>query len=226
MRPSNDVPDRKIFQHQLLNKIELESYYTDTARVYITPEGNHYPSVTSVIGQSSDKAWYDEWVARVGQEKADAVSNQASHRGSAIHEMAERYVLNEDAPMRGHGSINKADFLKIARVLNSHVDNIRGIELPLYSDYLKTAGRTDLVADFDGVPSLIDFKTSKRIKDIKDIKGYYIQTSCYAYMCRETYQLDLPQLVIIMMIDHETEAKVMIQKTSDYTEAMKSIFVR
>ena len=64
---------------------ELNAEMTDLGRFYETPEGNKYPSITTILSAASDSSWRDEWIARVGKEEADRVSMQATRRGTAVH---------------------------------------------------------------------------------------------------------------------------------------------
>jgi ATP-dependent exoDNAse (exonuclease V) beta subunit len=60
--------------------------------------------------------------------------------------------------------INKFDFRKLAKHIDANIDNIYGVEYPLYSYKLRTAGRTDLIAQWQGTNAIIDFKTSRNYK--------------------------------------------------------------
>ena len=57
--------------------LDLESETKDGKRFYVTPEGNKYPSVSTVAGHFS-KAGIMAWRKRVGAETANRVSKQAS----------------------------------------------------------------------------------------------------------------------------------------------------
>ena len=65
------------------------------------------------------------------------------------------------------------------------------------------AGRVDCVGVFDGVPSIIDFKTSKRIKTKDKITNYFMQEAAYAIMWEERTGMPIVNLVTIMDVDNE-----------------------
>jgi genome maintenance exonuclease 1 len=106
---------------------------------------------------------------------------------------------------------------------DKHVDNILGIELPLYSTVLKTAGRCDLIAEFDGVPSIIDFKTSRRLKKEEWIESYFLQTTVYSMMFEYMYKIEIPQIAILIAVDHE-EPQLFVKDRGEYVNRVIEIF--
>lgn len=170
----------------------------DGSRVYSTPSGRAYPSVTTVTGLLK-KAEIIEWRKRVGEEEANRISRTAAARGTRIHSLCEGYLRNEQvAP----GLFDLETFNSIKPLLND-INYVRCLETPLYSDHLEVAGTVDCIADFRGKRSVIDFKTSKRVKSRDDIHDYFIQTSAYAVAFEERTGLPVTQLVIIMSVDDD-----------------------
>jgi hypothetical protein len=215
---------RKIFHHNLVEEVPLEAEKTDQGRVYITPNGDRLRSVTTILGESLDKEWLIKWRKRLGEEKAKLVTEAAARRGSAVHDLCERYVKNEVDCLKGVMPILAARFRTVKSVLDTHVDNIRGIELPLYSLTLKTAGRTDLVADYDGVPSIIDYKTSTWPKTEDQILSYFLQSTTYSMMFERTYKIVIPKIVIIIVVDNEIMPSVFVKDRGQYVRKVIEIF--
>lgn len=211
------------FVHDLLPKIEIERIDRAEGRVYKTPDGNLYRSCTGVVGQLN-KAAIDNWRRRVGKDEADRVSTKASKRGTAIHNLCEKYLLNEENYLAGAMSAHKSDFLKIRPKLDKHVGLIRGIEHQMYSDDLRAAGTTDLIAEWDGTLSIIDFKTSKRLKDEAKIQHYFMQGTAYGIMAYERHGLLAAQVVIIIAVDGEKDPQVYVKACKDYERATRRIF--
>jgi hypothetical protein len=209
---------RKTFEHRTINCPELTAEIVEgIGRVYTTPEGNRYPSVTTVIGAGSDHSWLDAWKARVGEDEVKKISAQAARRGTAVHELAESYLKNDPRYTKGHMPANIATFNQIRPYLDKHVDKIYGLEVPLYSDQLRVAGRVDCIADWDQETAIIDFKTSKRKKKREDIDGYFIQASAYSMMTFERTGILPKKIVILMMVD-DGEPLVFIEKSRDWIE--------
>lgn len=213
-----------MFEHAFFDKTEIEAVYEDGKRYYLTPNGAKYPSVTTVISQRFGTHHLDEWRKRVGEAEANRVSNIAKTRGTAIHNLCERYILNDPKWSKGHMPVNIATFKQIQPVLDQYVGKIYGIEFPLWSDNLKTAGRTDLIAEFDGKMSIVDYKTSKRRKDEDHILNYFVQATCYAHMAAERLNITVPEQIAIVIAVDEDNSQLFMRKTSDYVDMMYSVF--
>jgi genome maintenance exonuclease 1 len=217
MDPMAAIPQPKLFTH-LSNKFifeELEQINSDTGRTYKTPSGVIYPSITTVVGDES-KASIAAWRKRVGDEEANRVSKKATSRGTRIHEMCEHYVDNIPLIKKDYVYQDLEMFNQIKRILDEHVDNIHMQEERLYSDYLELAGTVDLIAEYDDKLSVIDFKTSTKLKEIDYIKGYLMQASAYAIMYEERTGTPISQTVIIIGVDDEMYPQVFIQKRDVY----------
>jgi len=218
------MEQRKIFKHNLAPIIELETQEIDGKRHYVLPDGRAFRSVTTVLGEKLDKTALLEWKKRVGEDQAQKISTQAARRGTAVHALAERYVLNEDNYLRDAMPSSVDSFRSLRSCLDRHVDDLLGIEIPLHSVALKTAGRCDLVGHYDGVPSVIDFKTSRKLKKESWIESYFLQTTCYAMMFSYMYGLKIPQVVVMIAVDDEPEAQVFVKPVKDYVERVVEIF--
>ena len=175
---------------------------TPTGRFYYPSTGEKFPSVTTVLGVQ-DKSGLDEWRKRIGEEEAKKIMTQASNRGSDVHLIAENYLNNIKDYGKGRMPVNVMTFNTLKPILDSRVNNIYFQEAPLYSRKIKTAGRVDLIAEFDGKLSIIDFKTSKKLKESKWIEGYFMQESFYAAAFYELTQIPIKQIVTLIMVDDQ-----------------------
>jgi genome maintenance exonuclease 1 len=196
-------------------------------RKYYTPNNNAYPSITTILSIRNKKA-IDAWKKRVGEEEAAKISYRAASRGTAVHEMAEKYV-NNDPSYKVNAMPNIiADFNNIKDILDERVGIVYGQELPLYSDHLQLAGRVDCVAEWDGVLSIIDYKTSKKAKRKDWITNYFIQETFYAIAWEERTGLPITQLVTVIAVDNDSPQvfiehrdnwdKELIKAIKDYNE--------
>jgi genome maintenance exonuclease 1 len=200
---------------------DLETETINGKRFYKTPEGLLYPSVTTITSQHG-KDKIIEWRKRVGEEEANRISTRASNRGTKVHKICENYLNNEEDYARTNPAhIHKtmpdsiAMFKSLQPLLDEHVNNIHALEIPLYSHHLKVAGRVDCIAEYDGKLSIIDFKTSGKLKEESWIKGYFMQCSAYAVMYEERTGIPVSQIVIMIAVDSEYP-QVFIKKRNDY----------
>jgi hypothetical protein len=102
---------------------------------------------------------------------------------------------------------------------------VYGNEVPLWSAKLKTAGRSDLLAGWNGINSIIDFKTARKKKSEEMILGYFIQATCYSIMAEELTGMKFPQIVIVMAVDHE-DPQLFVKDRKDYEDLVYKIFCR
>lgn len=208
------------FTHNRLPEIEMLRENRDGRRVYVTPEGLAYPSMTTVLG-FEPKPEIEAWRAKVGEVEADAILRRAGIRGTAIHAYSEDY-LNNKVP---NISMFDLDMWRKFRPILDRIDNVRLLEGRLYSDKLEIAGTCDCVADYLGTLSLIDFKTSLRLKSESDILGYFIQTAGYACMVYERYGVRIKQLVVLIAVDND-EPQIFVKNIADYLEPLFDIIKR
>lgn len=214
---------RKIFEHEFYTPFRLERIVIDGVRHYATPDGKKYKSVTTILGEKTDKTALLEWRKKVGEAEANRISTQAANRGTAIHNIAEHYLLNNDSFPKGSMPANIDTFRKLRPILDERIGKIYGLEYFLYSHTLKTAGATDCIGEFDGVNSIIDFKTSRKPKKEEWIENYFLQATCYAMMAEERLGLEIPQIAILIAVDHE-EPQVFVKPKSEFISKVRELF--
>lgn len=171
-------------------------------RFYSTPEGLRMPSVTTVLGNINAQG-IAEWRARVGEEQANKISKQASARGTKVHAIAEQYVLNNPAYAAKAMPTHVEMFRSIKHLLDRHVNTVYGCEIGLYSTEIMMAGRCDLICDWKGRPTIVDFKTASKPKSAEYIRTYFLQVAAYAMMCNERYGTDIQRYAILIATEHD-----------------------
>jgi len=196
------------FTHIGLDPIQMDDVTKNGKRFYVTPEGNKYPSITTVIGANSKKQKVlRKWRARVGEEAAQKKTTRSSSRGTKVHKLFEDYLNNKDLNYKD--PLSKYMFVRSKDTLH-RINNIYLQEAALYSDTLELAGRVDCIAEFDGVLSIIDFKTSDKYKKEEYLYDYYVQECAYALCLQERYGIQVKQLVTIVAIE-DSNPQVSIQ---------------
>lgn len=213
----------KQFKHNFLPLVEMSRVEVGGRRVYSLPDGTQLPSVTTVLSQALDKGALDKWKQKVGEEEAKRISTQAATRGTALHKLAENYLLNESNYKAGHMPANIDTFNALKPLIDKHIDTILGIEMPLFSKALNAAGTADLIALYDNKLSVIDFKTSRKPKKEEWIENYFIQATTYSLMFEWMYKISVPQIAILIAVDHE-EPQVFVKERSQYVNRVLEIF--
>lgn len=197
---------------------ELESVtQPDGKRYYVTPSGKRLPSVTTVVGAMKKKAIM-EWRNRVGEAEANRISKLATGRGNRVHLLAEKYLNNEQIVWQKE----MPDAVEMFRTLIKPIQNINNIhyqEQALWSEQLGIAGRVDLIAEWAGKLSVIDFKTSKKIKNKEDIQDYFAQCTAYSLMYEELVGTPIDQIVVLMAVENE-QPLIFVEKTEDHISTL------
>jgi genome maintenance exonuclease 1 len=139
-----------------------------------------------------------KWRQRVGEEVANKISSYSTNRGNKYHKLVENYFNNEHDPELYKDNPLIWIMFNSSLKIFDNINNIYFQEAPLYSDYLKIAGRVDCIAEYNGKLSIIDFKTSAEEKKEEYLYDYYVQEIAYACMLQELYGLKVEQLVTIV----------------------------
>src|SRR6056300_65259 len=208
-----------MFVHEAVELQEMDAVTTEEGRKYRTPEGIDLPSITTVLSILSRDS-IAKWRKRVGEEEANRISYRASTRGTAVHEIIEKYLDNKEDYRDGYTPDIIESFIALKPVLDGKIGRIYAQEAPLYSNHLGVAGRVDCVAEFDGKLSIIDFKTSKKPKQLKWITNYFMQEAAYAIMWEERTRMPITQLVTIIAVDQH-EPQVFIEHRDNWVRPLR-----
>lgn len=206
----------KTFIHHDLPKLERDTS-PDGTRVYKTPSGRAYPSVTTITGLHTREG-IAKWRARVGEEEANRVSARASSRGTRIHTLCEHYLLGKNP----QADIFDHEMFESMKYWLDDIDNIHCLETPLYSDFLEVAGTVDCIGEFQGKLSVIDFKTASKPKDRDDIYQYFMQTAAYAVAFEERTGIPIGRLVIIMAVEND-DPRLFIEKRDNWIAGFRKL---
>ena len=187
----------------MINFEELKTKTVDRKRFYVTPEGNEYPSITTVLSPRG-KEGLMKWRKRVGEKVANHICNKAATRGTKVHKMCEDFLNGEDMTHHKKDFLPYCLFNELKDKTFDNINEVIGQEVTLYSDKYKVAGRTDLIAEYKGELSIVDFKTSTNERKDSYNENYYIQTSAYAEMFEELTGKPNNQIVILVVTENGT----------------------
>jgi genome maintenance exonuclease 1 len=213
-----------MFNHTPVDLPPVKARNSDGVRLYETPEGNKYPSITTVLSIRNKKGLH-EWRKRVGNDVANYVARTAASRGTKVHHMCEDYLNNIHVSWPEKWKEHEKHFLPYClfnQLKEQALCNINGIyaqEAGLYSDKYKVAGRVDCIAGYKGIPSIIDFKTSSKERNDDWNENYYIQGSAYAEMFGERTGIEISQVVILVVTEDGT-VQEFIKDKHNYLDAL------
>jgi len=213
-----------MFSHTPVDLPPVKARNSDGVRLYETPEGNKYPSITTVLSIRNKKGLH-EWRKRVGYDVANYVARTAASRGTKVHHMCEDYLNNVHVSWPEKWKEHEKHFLPYClfnQLKEQALCNINGIyaqEAGLYSDKYKVAGRVDCIAGYKGIPSIIDFKTSSKERNDDWNVNYYIQGSAYAEMFGERTGIEISQVVILVVTEDGT-VQEFIKDKHNYLDAL------
>jgi genome maintenance exonuclease 1 len=202
----------KFFEYNIPKLTRIDG----SVRLYETPEGNRYPSVTSIVGLHTSQH-IDEWVQKVGEKTAAEISGRAASRGTLIHENCENYLQGKPLTFSMFQVEERKMFNHFLPILDS-ITEVHAMETQLYSDKLQCAGTVDLICRLGGDIMVLDWKTSGRYKSASEIDHYFMQCACYAYMFYERTGVAIGKIKIAMtteefgLLQFEEEVKTWLPK--------------
>ena len=200
----------KNFNHVGSELQDLLTENIDGKRHYVTPNGS-YISITTLLSNLA-KDSISRWRKRVGEVEANKISTKASRQGTRVHSICESYIKNEYGFLDDKMP-NEIDMFSSIQSLLDRINNIHCVEGALYSDELKLAGRTDLIAEFDDELAVIDYKTSRKIKTWEMCHSYFMQGAFYAMAYEERTGISINNIIIIMAV--ENEKPLLFRETKD-----------
>ena len=202
---------------------ELKRVNNDLGRFYIDSNNNHVPSVTTILNNISDKkVSIDQWRMRVGDDEADRVMKEATDIGSMVHLSLENYLNKSDHNIFTNDSIGtlaKGMSQKLIDDALNSVSEVYGLEVHLVLNDLY-AGTADCIGVIDGEETIIDFKTSKRIKKKEWIDDYFLQGCAYANAHNVMFNTNIKQ-VAILMVDRDLIYKKFLIKDNEFNHFTK-----
>ena len=182
---------------QKYNYADLKRQDGDS-RLYLTPDGESLPSVTTILNKTKDKSFLKQWRAKVGEANAEKIIRDSGQIGTALHLYIERLVNGEkykDLTKIGIQAEKMAK--KIVKEAFKDITEVWGSEVHLYNPG-KYAGTADMIAMYKGRPAIIDFKQTNRPKKREWIQDYLMQLAAYAQAHNALFNTEIDQGVVLM----------------------------
>ena len=168
-------------------------------RVYLTPDGESLPSVTTILSATKDMTHLNEWKKRVGEERAKQITTEAAGVGTAMHGNLERFIAGLQRQPGNNPVHVQANEMANVIIRNglSNVNEVWAMEQSLYFPGLYS-GTTDLVGVHDSEPAVMDYKQTNKPKKDEWIEDYRLQLMAYILAHNEVYGTDIRRGVVFM----------------------------
>ena len=208
----------------------LERVEENEMRFYKDSNNDLVPSVTTVLDATGDKSGITQWRRKVGPAQADAIVQESTLIGSAVHEAIENYLLGKswnNFTEDRNGFLAKSISSKFISSCLNGIDEVWGLESGLILDGLY-AGTADCIGVYKGLPAIIDFKTAKKLKRKDWIEDYFLQCSAYANAHNVMFETSINDLVILM-VDRDLlfkEFHIKKDEFSLYTDKWKNRLIK
>lgn len=176
--------------------------HQDFQQFFPHPDGKFptkYPSVTRILSATEDRSGLDAWIARVGEAEAARISKESTEFGNSLHDRIERYFLHPDIPLEElpPGRLSFTYDALQSKLSQKDIVPV-GIEIPLQSHILQVQGRADFIGYINGELHIVDWKTSKKMKERKWIGNYFKQATAYALCFKEMTGIPVKHLSIVI----------------------------
>jgi len=158
---------------------------TKVHTIYKLPDGTRVPGCTTVTGQLNKPALIG-WANRLGLEGVDATKyrDQAAEIGTLAHHMIECDLKGKEPDTSDYSKNQIGDaetcFLKYLDWKSQYDIEPLWLEEPMVSEKHRYGGTPDIPCRLNGIPALLDIKTSDGI-----YKEYLYQVAGYDRLLRE-----------------------------------------
>ena len=165
-------------------------------------DNSSLPSVTAILSATKseeDIAALAAWKERVGHKEAERIKNEASSRGTSMHNYLESFLQNK-FNLELIEEDNKAKKMAeeiIDNGLKKNLSEVWGAEATLYYPG-KYAGTADCVGIYNNRESVLDFKQKNKAAREEYIEEYFLQLGAYTLAHNTVYNSRITQGVILL----------------------------
>ena len=207
-----------LYNHIPINFKQAKLIEKDSAHFYETPNGEVYPSITTILQETMSDAkkeslqnWKEQEIA------AEYITQEAATIGTETHKLIENHI-NEVRQTDEVRLLSVAHFNNLIPFLQK-INDVHGTELRLYSSAMKLAGTSDCIATYDGELSIIDYKTKRSNQREEWMTEHFIQGTAYSQMFKELTGIEVKQVVILVSSEKNSRMEF-VKNTEDYKELL------
>jgi genome maintenance exonuclease 1 len=187
----------------LLPTISAKSVRQGGKSFFVDSHGVRLPSVTTILNATkpqADREALARWRSRLGTEEAARVTSQASRRGTQTHQYIKKHLLGQ--PFTCPDGV-RPYWDGLAPIL-ADVDGVQLVESSVFHSDLGYAGTVDCVASYQGIPCIVDWKTSDRPKaSVNQLYDGPLQLAAYCGAVNHSYhthQIRIRHALIVVAI--------------------------
>ena len=182
--------------------MDMSRETSETGRVYLNGKERLH-SVTTVLSKTRpENDSLQKWRERVGEEEAERIRKEAADRGTEMHGILERQLLEGSIWDYYPDTPEKKRAYKMACVIMDQgfpsIDQVYGCEVSLYYPG-KYAGTADVIGKHLGEEAIMDFKqTNTPNRRRSYLWDYFQQLAAYALAHNELFGTQIKKGVIMM----------------------------
>jgi genome maintenance exonuclease 1 len=193
----------------MLENHSLDGITEDGFTYFLHENGQKFASVSTilqVVAQYRDlsfSGWkrqrrLNHWKARLGEDVAGQIRREAQIRGTELHQRIANYLRG------GKGTAWPQDLLPFGYSIRPTLLRIRPIkdvkfvEGCVFHPSLYYAGKIDAIVQWEGIWSLVEWKTACRPQKREWLRSHMLQSAAYIAAANKTYNLRLRQSLIVV----------------------------
>ena len=182
-----------------------------------TPAGRFYevkgdllPSVTTIIKATRTpkerdrlRKWQHKMDKLHGTGVGKLASAEARNRGTDIHGAIAQQLFSPTDEVAVADEL--LPYWNSVRPIVKAIKNPYAVEHTVYHDTLKYAGTLDLIADWQRKRTLIDWKTSGRIKKLSWMSEAILQVAAYKGASESMHELTIEQALVVVISPKQSQ---------------------
>lgn len=194
---------------------------SNNGKSHYSINGKRVSRITEILSSHNSEGLV-AWRQKVGDEVADLKCQIGIKRGTDVHALIEAY-LNNSLQVNGWQTKLAANrMFESAKSTLDRISMIRGTEMPVYSESLDVAGTLDCCAKFDGILSIIDYKTSVRPKKLEWCERYFLQETFYS-LCWEAMNNTPVEQLVTLVICETGEVQVLKEQRDNWVLQLEEL---
>lgn len=185
--------------------------FNEEAHKYLV-DGSRVANVTTILGCVDKSGPLMAWAVRETKEGRDyrETRDTAATRGTSVHDALEVLARDNTPPLLDQFPDEDRGYVQaLARWWIDHRPSPIHVEQLVASVKHRYAGKLDLVCEIQGIPHMVDLKTSRRVYET-----HHLQLAGYELAYVECGYTPVPTVTAILRVDAEGEYEFVPSRAS------------